>query len=122
MNEKFIKTLLQIQIQFKLLHWQTESYSEHKAFGKLYDNLDGLIDDFAEIMMGKYGRFDFNSKFEMSLYDIDSIDVLNLINSGINDIILLSENLDPDYDTDLLNLKDEIMALLNKGKYLLTLK
>jgi len=77
MNEKFIKTLLQIQIQFKLLHWQTESYSEHKAFGKLYDNLDGLIDDFAEIMMGKYGRFDFSSKFEMSLYDIDSIDAVS---------------------------------------------
>jgi hypothetical protein len=30
--------------------------------------------------------------------------------------------LDPKYDTDLLNLRDEMLAAINKLKYLLTLK
>ena len=44
-----IKTLLNYQIQIKLIHWSTSSYSEHKATGKLYDSLNDLIDNFTEI-------------------------------------------------------------------------
>ena len=52
---KLITNFLSIQSQLKVLHWQTKSYAEHKAFGKLYDALDGLFDTFIEVYMGKYG-------------------------------------------------------------------
>ena len=59
--------------------------------------------------------------------DIDNLKVtsLNLQNfiDGITDFLVsMTEQLDSKYDTDLLNLRDEILLLINKLKYLLTLK
>jgi hypothetical protein len=34
----------------------------------------------------------------------------------------MSDQLDPRMDTDLLNLRDEMLALINKSKYLFTLE
>ena len=36
--EQIIIELLTIQNQYRIFHWQTPSYSGHKAFGKAYDN------------------------------------------------------------------------------------
>jgi hypothetical protein len=30
-------TFLTIQAQFKILHWQTQSYAKHKAYGEIYE-------------------------------------------------------------------------------------
>ncbi len=43
-----ISTFLCMQSQLRVWHWQTNSYAEHKALGKLYESLDGLVDDFVE--------------------------------------------------------------------------
>lgn len=124
MKEIFIKKLLEMQIQFRILHWQTKSYAQHKALGELYENLDDLIDDFAEIILGKSGnRFDFDSEFSIVLKNMELSGTSEFISEGVEDIINISNDfLDDDTDTDLLNLKDEIIALLNKTKYLLTLE
>jgi hypothetical protein len=50
---KLISPFLKIQQQLRIFHWQTESYAQHKAFGKAYEALDGLIDDFVEVYMGQ---------------------------------------------------------------------
>ena len=42
---------------------------------------------------------------------------------GITEFLVnFSDQLDTRYDTDLLNIRDEMLALINKSKYLLTLK
>jgi hypothetical protein len=42
---------------------------------------------------------------------------------GITEFLVsMTEQLDTKYDTDLLNLRDEMLASVNKLKYLLTLK
>jgi hypothetical protein len=42
---------------------------------------------------------------------------------GITEFLVgFSEQLDSKYDTDLLNIRDEMLAKINKSKYLLTLK
>ncbi|NBW11885.1 MAG: hypothetical protein EBR82_28015 [Caulobacteraceae bacterium] len=38
-----------------LAHWATKSYSEHKALGKLYDDLIDKIDNIVEAYQGYYG-------------------------------------------------------------------
>ncbi len=53
------------------LHWQTTFDAKHKAYGNVYESLDGFIDDFVEAMMGKYGRPKFPSEFSY-VSDIDS--------------------------------------------------
>ena len=59
MKEELTLKLVQIQLQFKFLHWQTFGDAKHRAYGGIYDSLGDLIDKFVECMMGKYGRPEF---------------------------------------------------------------
>ena len=63
MKEELIKKLMQIQIQWKFLHWQTFGDAKHRLYGEIYDGLGDLIDGFTETMMGKYGRPEFDAEF-----------------------------------------------------------
>jgi hypothetical protein len=122
MKEEFILKLVQIQLQFKFLHWQTFGYAKHKSYGKIYDNLGDLIDSFTESMMGKYGRPEFDSEFSIMFQDIKSMNIQNFLDGITEFLVGMTDQLDTKYDTDLLNLRDEMLAEINKLKYLLTLK
>jgi len=119
MYQKIIQNLLTIVNQLKYYHWQTDSYSKHKALGEAYDTLNALVDDFVEILLGKYGKdlvpISINIKTESEL---DANSAINEIAEFLaNDLSnILSEK-----DTDLLNIRDEMLATVNKTKYLLTL-
>lgn len=121
MKEEIILKLVQIQTQFKFLHWQTSSYSKHKAYGEIYDNLGDLIDTFVESMMGKYGRPQFESEFSIMFQDISFISIQKFMDGITEFLVAITDELDSKYDTDLLNLKDEMLGEINKLKYLLTL-
>jgi hypothetical protein len=104
------------------MHWQTTGDAKHRAYGKTYDKLGDLIDDFAEALMGKYGRFEFESEFSIMYQNLSSMSLQNFIDGITDFLVSMSEELDTVYDTDLLNLRDEMLLLINKLKYLLTLK
>lgn len=122
MKEDLIKKLVQIQLQWKFLHWQTYGDAKHRLYGEIYDKLGDLIDDFTETMMGKYGRPQFESEFALMFQDISSLNMQNFMDGLTEFFVSFSEELDPKYDTDLLNLRDEMLGTINKSKYLLTLK
>ena len=119
---KLITNFLSIQSQLKVLHWQTKSYAEHKAFGKLYETLYGLFDTFIEVYMGKYGTILAKEEFEFEVQNYSEQFAREFLDIGIeyfkNDV---TNGLDKD-DTDLLNIRDEVIAEMNKTKYLLKLK
>ncbi len=122
MKEELILKLVQIQVQFKFMHWQTTGDAKHRAYGDIYDTLGDLIDNFAESMMGKYGRIEFEPEFSIMFQDLKSLSLQNSID-GITEILVsMTEQLDTKYDTHLLNLRDVMLASINKLKYLLTLK
>jgi hypothetical protein len=122
MKEELIKKLVQIQLQFKFLHWQTYGDAKHRLYGKIYDKLGDLIDKFTETMMGKYGRPEFDSEFGIMFQDISALSMQNFIDGITEFFVGMSDQLDSRYDTDLLNIRDEMLGLINKSKYLLTLK
>jgi hypothetical protein len=122
MKEELILKLIQIQTQFKFMHWQTMGDAKHRAYGEIYDTLGDLIDSFVESMMGKYGRPEFESEFSIMFQDLKSLSVQNFIDGITEFLVIMTEQLDTKYDTDLLNLRDEMLASVNKLKYLLTLK
>jgi hypothetical protein len=122
MKEEIILKLVQIQNQFRFLHWQTFGDAKHRAYGELYDSIGDHIDTFTEAMMGKYGRPDFESEFVIAFQDIQSINIQNFIDGIVEFLVSMTESLDTKYDTDLLNIRDEILGSINKLKYLLTLK
>jgi hypothetical protein len=122
MKEELILKLVQIQLQFKFLHWQTYGDAKHRAYGNIYDNLGDMIDMFAEAMMGKYGRPEFEPEFSIMFQDIKTISVQDFLDGITEFLVDMTDQLDSRYDTDLLNLRDEMLAEINKLKYLLTLK
>ena len=107
--------------QVKYFHWQTKSLAQHEALGDAFDDLEDLIDDFVEVAMGKYGRPSTkNQKLEM--FDLEDIDIMEWTTGVVDYLISFDDVLDETQDTDLLNIRDEMMSVFNKVKYLLTLK
>ena len=80
-----------------------------------------LIDTFTESMMGKYGRPEFESEFSIMFQDIKTISIQDFLDGITEFLVSMTDQLDSRYDTDLLNLRDEMLAEINKLKYLLTL-
>lgn len=122
MKEDLIKKLVQIQLQWKFLHWQTFGDAKHRVYGEIYDGLGDLIDEFTETMMGKYGRPEFESEFAITFQDISALSIQNFVDGIVEFLVEFSDQLDSRYDTDLLNIRDEMLGLINKSKFLLTLK
>lgn len=116
-------TFLGIQSQFKVFHWQTQSYSKHQAYGGIYDTLNTLSDEFIEIYMGKYGRLTLEGEADAILLgNIGEVNIEEFLETIVEFLLSLNHKLDGNKDSDLLNLRDEMLAAINKLKYLLTLK
>jgi hypothetical protein len=122
MKEELIKKLVQIQLQWKFLHWQTFGDAKHRTYGQIYDGLGDLIDTFAETMMGKYGRPEFDPEFALMFQDISTLSIQKFMDGITEFLVEMTDQLDGRYDTDLLNIRDEMLGLINQSKYLLTLK
>jgi hypothetical protein len=118
-----IGTLFQILNQVRIMHWQTDSHAAHKALGKFYEGFDALVDEFVETYSGKYGNPKIDSPIEITLVDINRIDPESYLGE-VSQFIhgKFSEKINGEKDSDLANLRDEMLALANKTRYLLRLK
>lgn len=117
-----ILSLIKLQEQIRILHWQTKIFSRHKAYGKAYDELGELLDELVETYQGKYGRFVFQQQ-TIDLNDLDNVTVTELLDTTLNALqVELPGIVDPTRDTDILNIRDSIVGFINRFKYLLTLK
>lgn len=119
---KFLEILLMI----KLFHWKTTSFATHKATDELYTSLNTNIDKFIEILLGKSGsRTDLLSNKNIALIDLNSQEQLkSKIESIKSYLVDLDSNkaLRSMSNTDLFNIRDEILGELNQFLYLLTFK
>lgn len=110
-----VNFFLGLQNQFKILHWQTKGYARHKAFGEIYETLDSLIDEYVEICMGKHGRFILdNSSNTIQMTNLADLNIVEFLQTAKNRLIGFSGELSQERDTDLLNLRDEMLGSLNK--------
>jgi len=117
-----VKFLLEAQTQFKIMHWQTKGYARHNAFGMIYDTLSDLIDTFVEEAMGKYGRFVLEDGDKtIQLQNLSEINGKAMINTIAQSLIQFTDEFDPT-DTNLLNVRDEMLGSVYKLSYLLTLE
>ena len=118
----FFEMLLMV----KLFHWKTYSYATHKATDELYSKLNDDIDKFIEVLLGKTGtRIDLMGHKSISLIDLNSPEQLkSKIDSFKSYLVGLTNNkaLTSMTNTDLLNIRDEILSDMNQFLYLLTFK
>ena len=128
-SNKLISTFLHMLNTVKLYHWKTISYSTHKATDQLYADLNLKIDEFVEILLGKPNNI--NSHKRNALLNVRLIK-LNHYNNNEEFkrqieqykifLMNLSTKLSTNANSDLMNKKDELLALFNQFLYLLTLK
>jgi DNA-binding ferritin-like protein len=104
--------------QLHLLHWQTTSFSEHKALGKLYEYIQDFKDDLIEKMMGYTGKRPSVFKIEQ-LTNCTSLTCVTEIISFASELKKYG-NINNFHDVE--NLADELSGRAAKTKYLLTLK
>jgi hypothetical protein len=123
MSAEDIHFFLQLRNQIKLYHWQTKVYSRHIATDKILQTLDTSIDSFVEIYIAKYGRPRLSGKnASILLHNLTEAGATRMIHAAIKYIQgPLSKRLQIN-DTDLFNIRDEIVADLNQLLYLFTLK
>ena len=121
-NESFEKKVtvvfMVMLMMVKLFHWKTHSFATHKATDELYDSLNGNIDKFIEVLLGKTGtRIDLTKHKTIQIIDLNSQVKLK---SRIESFKTFLSNMND--GTDLMNIRDEILGDLNKFLYLLTFK
>lgn len=118
----FVSQLLTLTNQLHVFHWQTDSGWHHAKLGEAYAELDELTDRFVEVFMGKYGKITSKDGYSIQLDNITDTKPETFIDSNIKFLTEDVTKLVKPEDTDLLNIRDEMLGELNKLKYLLTQK
>jgi hypothetical protein len=108
----------------KIHHWKTHSYATHKATDELYSKLNDDIDKFMEVLLGKIGnRVDLTKVKSIPIRDFTSLEQMKkaivdfksyLVDLDSNKVMNIMSN------SDLYNIRDEILGDLNQFMYLLT--
>ena len=115
---KIVTPLLEFKNQLKMYHWTTTVDSKHKNSDKLIGEMDELIDEFVEVLSGSRDKKpSFVVKLELKkMTDAGILKYLEKFRVWLSDDLtsLLKE-----HETDLMNLKDEMIGAINRGLYLL---
>ena len=122
MSANDVNFFLSMRAQVKLFHWQTTSYARHKATDELIKSLDDTTDKYVEIYMGTYGRPKMTARnATIHVQNRSEKSIVKYIKACIAYIEKeLTAKLRPT-DTDLVNLRDEMLGELNQLMYLFTL-
>jgi hypothetical protein len=103
--------------QLHLLHWQTTSYAEHKALGKLYEYVQDFKDGLIEKIMGYTGKKPVPYKIDALTNCTASQCVSDLMNFATS----LKGYGEKNSFHDVCNLADSLSGEAAKTKFLLTL-
>jgi hypothetical protein len=121
--EDLVKLFFHMNLNIKLYHWQTKSYARHKATCELHGVLSDLSDKFIEVYMGRYQRPEFKEPFTVMVKELsDNKTAKELIEEYITVLKKEVVKYIKSTDTDLTNIRDEMLAELNKTLYLFTLE
>ena len=123
MSSDDVNFFFEMREQIKLYHWQTHSFAQHKATDDLLDALDKTIDDYVEVYMGQYGRPKMASRNNtIHIQNMNEKSMIKFLKECMYYLQgPLVKKLKPT-DTQLLNLRDEMLSELNKVMYLFTLQ
>ena len=117
-----VENFMEMLNTIKLYHWNTHSFSQHKATDELHERLSSHVDKFVEVLLGKKSD---RIKTINSKIPIINAKTTNTFRDQIYQyreyLIQMDKCLDKTKDTDLLNIRDEILGDINQFLYLLTL-
>jgi len=116
-----VRIFLEMLNVIKIYHWKTRSFSQHKATDELYERMNEHIDQFVEVLLGKD-----QSRINMVEKNIELLDASTTkefqarVFQYRGFLTDLDRYFDKKRDTDILNIRDEILGDINQFLYLLT--
>ena len=117
-----VKNFLEILTVVKLYHWKTYSYAHHEATDELYYKLNKHIDEFIEVLLGKDESRINKMNDSIKLNNNNTAEFKDKIYQFRNFLHDMDNYLNPKKDSDLLNIRDEILGYINQFLYLSTFK
>jgi len=108
---KFIGTLFHSRDTMHIAHLQTTSFAEHKALNGYYDGILDLTDTFTEAYFGRFKRV------EIVIPESKVMDAT----SHLKELQSIVDTERTNYPSEIQNIMDEILGLIDKTLYLLTL-
>lgn len=123
MSTNIVQFYISLRNAVKVYHWNTLSYPRHKATDDLVASIDRLTDSFVEVYIAKYGRDKgLGEDMTLKLPGLDEKQVVKFLEEAIEWLSNRLPKLLKPHDTDLLNIRDELLASINQALYLFTLK
>jgi hypothetical protein len=92
-------------------HLRSDSYAQHKALGKFYENIIDLADKLYETYAGQYGQIKFDAGC-----DIKESDVVKYF-ENLGKMVSESHSMIKESDTHIHNILDEITGLVYQTTY-----
>ena len=116
-----VREFLEMLNTIKLHHWKTKTYSVHKATDEIYDKLSFNIDRFVEVLLGKCQTRINMVEQRILLVDIKSNDTMSEKMFEYRSFLMdLNKYINSKKDSDLLSIRDDILADVNQFLYLLS--
>lgn len=115
----FVKTLFTLQLTNKLYHWNTTYYSRHKASDSFNDSLQEYLDKFVEVFIGRYLAKPMINNIKIDISSINDDTIIQVLEDAKKYLESMEKSIK---DTDLLNIRDELLASINQTLYLFQLK
>ncbi len=112
------KVFFTLKIVNKLYHWNTLSYPRHMASDRFDGILEGIVDKFMEVFIGKYQIKPMIHKLSIEDSFINDKGIESAYKQARD---ILSQMQNSISDTDLLNIRDELVGEINKNLYLFSL-
>jgi len=103
-----------IQMTTKLYHWNTTSYARHKASDDFGGNLSSIMDKFVEVYIGRYNVKPVVKKIKLDCQLMTEDGIVDLL-VGLREYLKTFET--KVCSTDLLNIRDELLACVNQTLY-----
>jgi hypothetical protein len=110
---QFVMCLLHSVTNAHILHFQSQSYSQHMALGAYYDEVSDLVDGFVEAFQGKYGLL---TKYQ-SDYQLPDNNPVTYLTYLKEEVATLRRESGFPQDSELQNEVDTIANLINSTLY-----
>ena len=108
---KFIGELFHSRDTMHIAHLQTTSFAEHKALNGYYDGILDLTDTFIEAYFGRFKRVEIIIPEAKNQSSVEHLKEMQQLIDGER----------ANYPSELQNIMDEMLGLVDKTLYLLTL-
>jgi hypothetical protein len=121
-GDYIVRTFFRFQNELKLYHWQTQSYSRHKATDKLFSNFLEATDEFIEVLMGKFGKRVSLTKKPITIRTF-TLETAPLLLTEFQQFLVSLDTILPKHRglSDLLNIRDTLLGHVDQTLYLFSL-